>query len=441
MVAPGVRSQRTPVPPAGSRRGRSTLLPWALSAVWVIAATVLQLVRSPDKPPWRAIWAEDGQVFLSDALENPFALFAPHSGYLQVAARAAGSIAALLPLDDAAVTLAVVGSLSAALLSVYVYFSSSSVFTTTWGRALTAVSLVFASVTAFEVQANGLDIHWYLLFACFFALWRTSLSTPVLVADSIVVGAAVLSGPLAILYAPLAVRRLVSGHGVRRWIVPAVFGVATCLQVVASILAPAEQQRFSGFHIVDVPLTYALRVTGSVLFTDRFIDEAWLRFGWWFALGSLAVVGGVCLYGVIRARGRRLAFIMVALGYSGVLFAVSLFLRGSREMRVPLDEFNLNGSRYTVVPVLLVMTVLIVIAEGGPSFGPVWLRGGLVVLVVVTMLVSYRSVHTVRRHAPDWGPSVAAARRQCAETRADRVPIPVAPGPPEFWYVDLRCDR
>ncbi|MGI9022253.1 MAG: hypothetical protein ACR2HV_03255, partial [Acidimicrobiales bacterium] len=193
-----------PETPAGARtptrRTGPTLRGAALAGAWVVVATVLQLVRAPDRPPWRALWAEDGHVFLSQALDDPLgSLFRSHSGYLQLMGRVVGAVAATVPLEDAAIAFAVVGSLLASILSVYVYFSSRSMLDSTWARALLAASMVFASVTAFEVSANGLNLHWYLLFACFLALWSTDESTPMLVADSVVVTLATLSGPLVLL--------------------------------------------------------------------------------------------------------------------------------------------------------------------------------------------------------------------------------------------------
>ena len=436
--APGTTSPR----PSGAPLERSPLVPIALATTWVAAATVLQLLRPPDRRPWTAIWAEDGNVFLTQALDNPLAsLFEPHAGYLQLAARAVGLLAAILPVEHAAATFAVAGSFVVALLSVYVFTASGSALRSTWARALMAGTFVFASVTASEVAANGLDIHWYLLFACFLALWSTSDSTPRIVADSVVVAAATLSGPLTALYAPLAVRRVVAGTGRRRWIVPAVFGAGVALQAVTVVSEGGGGHRFLPFRLVDIPLGYALRVTGSVVVGDGFLSPAWLRFGWFFAVASLLLVGGVCLYGILRARGKRLTFMVTALVYSGVLFAVALFLRGSQEVHPPPDSFNLNGSRYTVVPVLLVIAVLLCIAEGPPLLGRMWAARGVAVAVVLVTLVNFRAVGTVRGLAPDWQESLRAARRECAQTIASSVRVPVAPGPPEFWAVVVPCDR
>ena len=427
-------------PPAPSRE-HSVALGVGLAALWAAAATVLQLLRAPDRSPWTAIWAEDGNVFLSQALDDPLSLFRPHSGYLQLAARGVGSLAALLPVEDAAVTIAITGSFVVALLSVYVFFASRSVLESTWARAVMAATFVFAPVTAFEVAANGLNIHWYLLFACFLALWSTSRSTPMLVAHAAVVVVATLSGPLTALYAPLAVRRVVVGTGRRRWIVPALFGAAVAAQAVAVAVRGTGSQRFLPFRLVDVPLGYALRVTGSVVVGDGFISSAFSRFGWLFALASVLLVGGVCLFGILRARGARLAFMVVALLYSGLLFAVALYLRGSQEVHPARDSFTLNGSRYTVVPVLLVIAVLLCIAEGPPLLGRTWMLRALAAGVVLVTLVNFRAVETVRVFAPDWRLSVRVAREECARTGAVSVHVPVAPGPPEFWYVVVPCDR
>jgi hypothetical protein len=429
------------VPPASSRE-HSVALGVGLAALWVAAATVLQLLRAPDRSPWTAIWAEDGNVFLSQALADPLTtLFRPHSGYLQLAARGVGSLAALMPVEQAAATFAVAGSFAVALLSVYVFFASREVLESAWARVVMAAAFVFAPVTAFEVAANGLDIHWYLLFACFFALWSTSDSTPMVAADAVVVAAATLSGPLTALYAPLALRRVLVGTGRRRWIVPAVFGTAVACQALVLATKGTGDQRFLPFRLVDVPLGYALRVTGSVLVGDGFLSSAFSTFGWLFALASLLIVGAVCLLGMLRARGTRLAFMVTALAYSAVLFAVALYLRGSQEVHPTGDSFTLNGSRYTVVPVLLVIAVLLCVAEGPPLFGKAWVLRGVAAGVVLVTLVNFRAVETVRELAPDWRQSVRAARQECAMTKATSVHVPVAPGPPEFWYVVVPCDR
>ena len=422
--------------------GVKRLAGWAGALAWVAVATALQLVRSPGWALWRSIWAEDGHIFLTDALADPVgSLVDPHAGYMQFMARLVGSLAAVLPLEDAAATFAITGSLLVSLLSVYVYFSSRSFLGSRWARALLAALFVFASVTAFEVSANGLDLHWYLLFACFLALWSTSESTGDTAVDALVVGLATLSGPLTIVYAPLALRRLRAGTGGRRWIVPGVFGFGAVVQVITTIVAPAAQQRYSPFRLVDVPVAYGLRVAGSVLVGDRYLESLWLKFGLLFAAVSLAVVGSVCLYAIARARGPKLTVIVVALAYSVVLFTASVYLRGTGEVRPPGDSFALNGSRYTVVPVLLLITVLLIVADDPATFGPsrmVWALAGFVALVNV---LSYRSIATVRDNAPDWRTSVEAAERTCEVEGERAVRVPIAPGPPESWYVVVPCER
>ncbi len=429
---------------AGSPTPRERLhLPgWAVAGAWVLVATTLQLVRAPDKAPWRALWAEDGRVFLDQAFAHPLSsLFRSHSGYLQFTARTVAAVAAVVPVSDAAIAFAVVGSLAVSIVSVYVYVSSRSILSSTWARGLLAASVAFASVTAFEVDANGLDLHWYLLFACFLALWSTDESNRMLVADSVVVALATLSGPLSVFLAPLALHRLVRGKGWRRWLVPGVFGVCVVAQAVTAKLYPAGVTRFSAFEPKDLPVAYGLRVAGSVLVGDRYLPSAWITFGKYFVALSVVVVGGVCLYGLVRARGQKFVFIAVALAYSGLLFVVSLSVRGSGEMRPPGDLFVYNGSRYTVVPVLLLIAVLVVIADNPATSSYAWVRWALAGFVALVSVLSFHSVPTVRGRAPYWRADVGQARQVCAETGATKVRIPIAPGPPEAWYVDIPCDR
>ena len=432
--------QHAPEDPA--RPATGVFRVWVAASVWVVTATVLQLVRSPGRPLWRSVWAEDGNVFLNDAIAQPLgSIFKSHAGYSQFMARLLGSLAAVLPLEDAAATFAVAGCLVVSILSVYVYFSSRSILGSWWARALLAVSFVFAPVTAFEVVANGLDLHWYFLFACFLALWSTSETTRDVVADSAVVGLATFSGPLAVLYAPLVLRRLRAGGTRRRWIVPSVYAAAVAVQAVTAVLFPAATQRYSEFRLLNVSIAYGLRVAGSVLVGDRYLASAWLDLGLLFAALSLVIVGAVGLYAVIRARGPKVTFIVAAGVYSVGMFTVSVYLRGTGEMRPPVNSFNLNGSRYTVVPVLLLITVFLVIADDPATFGPAWVVRSLAGFVLVVTVLNYRSVVPVRDGAPDWRESVGVAREQCRASGAPSVTVPVAPGPPESWHVEVPCER
>src|SRR5204863_6029827 len=103
---------------------------------------------------------------------------------------------------------------------------SGSVFRTQWARVLMAALMLFTPVAVSEVSVNGVDAHWYLLFAAFWALWSVAPADNGrrLVADAAVVGVAAVSAPLTALYAPLVLRRFLRESGWRRWVVPALFG-------------------------------------------------------------------------------------------------------------------------------------------------------------------------------------------------------------------------
>ena len=105
---------------------------------WVVAASALQLVRTPGQPAWRVLWAEDGTIFLQQALDKsfPHALATPYAGYLHVVPRLLAELAAPFPLAAAAGVLAASAGAVVALLAAYVWVASASVLTTRRARAL-----------------------------------------------------------------------------------------------------------------------------------------------------------------------------------------------------------------------------------------------------------------------------------------------------------------
>jgi hypothetical protein len=111
-----------------------------------------------------------------------------------------------------------------------------------------------------------------------------------------VIAAATLSDPLTLLFAPLVVWRTLVRRTRRAFVIPVVFASGLAVQLVAIVLSEAPQ-RLTRFDAADVPPLFALRVTGSLLVGDRFIDDLWFSLGRGFAYGALAAVAVACCTG------------------------------------------------------------------------------------------------------------------------------------------------
>lgn len=402
---------------------------------WVELATALQLIRLPGTRPWTALWAEDGHYFLVRGLEEPFgSLFETHGGYYQFAARAIGSATGLVPLERAPSVFAYLGALSAALLSLYVFYASDSVFRTRWARGLLAGVMVLTPAAIYEVSANGLDAHWYLLFACFWALWSTASTPRRVVADALVVAVATVSSPLTTAYAPLALRRVWLDRGPGRWVVPGLFAAGAIAQA-SYILTHPGNTRFADFEAGDLPGIFAVRVAGSAIVGDSLLQGAWETFGWSLAVGAAAFLVAVALWALGLARGQRRLFVLAATAYAVILMVGSAYLRGTVESRMEIGAFSLNGSRYHYVPILLVTAVFVALGDLRGRLR--WARRVPALVVAGTLVTNFWPPEGVRTDLPEWRDSVVAAEPRCRDG-AETVDIPVAP--PPLFFARLPCD-
>jgi hypothetical protein len=422
-----------------------------LVVLWIAVMVVLQLVRQPGVPAWDSIWAEDGGVFLSDALARPLSstLGDPHAGYLHLAPRLINGLAAALPLEHAALVLSVVSALVVSFLSVYVYFASASLLRSQWARVMLAGLVVLMPATAYETNANTINLHFYLIFACFWAFLARPRSWLATAAGAAVALAAALSDPLAGLLMPLALLQGITSQTWRSRIIPLVFVVGLAAQLVLAVTREAPKP-FSEASIAALPGIYALRVAGSLFVGDRFLDELWELGGWAFAYGSLVLVLLMATYGMVKADLRRRFYLTTCLVYSMAFLAVPLMLRGTEDF-ILQQGFSLNGSRYTVVPILfLVVLVLLVLDEPGLGLPEAtWRKAqyAFVLLTVALVVVNYPNP-AVRTAGPSWRTALAVAQRDCAgegEERwgeTDKARIPVAPNiQPPVWVVQVKCER
>lgn len=443
-------------------------------ALLLCLGTVLQLLRQPGVPAWDTVLAEDGGIFLTDALQRPGAgvLVQPYEGYLHVVPRLLAAAAAVLPLQAAAVALSGGAALVVSLLCLWIWSASRAVLQTHWARGLLVVLVLLLPAAGFEAQASINNLHWYLDFACFW-VFAAVLRTPGLAAaGALVAAAAALSDPLAGLFVPLAALRAGQALGLRpsrssprAWrtgevqpwgmLAPAVFVGALGVQLLLGV-AGRPPEAFLPTDPTDLPGTYGLRVAGSLLVGDRFLTRLFAEGGLAFAYGCLllAMVAVATALASTRGRTRRL----VALGtvYSVVWLAVPLLLRGTT---IYLDRADptLLGSRYMINPVLFLALALLIGVDdraARPAGAPV-LRAAVTGWLALVLAASF-AMPSVRQDGPSWQGELTAAARRCTTTggdsgtsadnrwgtaaRAGQAVVPVAPnGPRPPWNVVVDC--
>jgi hypothetical protein len=401
------------------------------------AGTLLHLERQRGVPVWNSLWAEDGQVFLSGAVRNfRGTFFAQNGGYVHVVPRLIAGIVAALPVQDAAVAMAVGAAALVALVAGFVYVASSEIVPSRAARLALAAAVLLLPVPGSELLANATNLHFYLLFACFWAfLWQSETGFAVGSRAAVVVATA-LSDPLSALLLPLAIAAPVARRSVRALVVSGLFFAALVVQL-AVIAGGARPERNWGFRLGALPEIFALRVGGGLLVGDRFLGDAWDGYGRGFAYGALLLVALVIALLLRRSDRRTTAFALIALGYAGLFFCVQLIGRGTGGMDPDLHGFRLNAARYILVPFLLVTSVIVVLAERRPR---AWVRRAALLWLAALLAVNY-SVTSDRSHGPRWNRELAHARRICSATGARTVKVLVAPSPPHVWFATIPCRR
>jgi hypothetical protein len=407
-----------PAPPAPAlppRTRAARLATATASAAAIVAAAGLLLIRQAGVPAWRTLWGEDGYTFLPQALVHPRAsLLWPYAGYLQLVPRLIADGVALLPLTDAALAFAVTGALVAAGCAVFTGHASAGHIRRPWLRAGLAAGVVLLPSAVVEVANSGVDAPWYLLFAAFWALvWRPRTVAGRLLAAGICFAAAS-SQLLVILLAPLVLARVLV---LRRWPEHAASaGWLAGITLQLSFSGPAPELARLG------PVPAALRfysqhvllaaVAGRQL-ADLLQDAS--------AAGAVLLAGTLVAAGtawMVTRGGPRLAlFAVTCLGLGLALTVTPAIIRGWVTAPVPASAIWIPGSRYTVVPILLIYSAAVVAADavlarpGGGSRR--WLAVTALLLVLAApWAADFRGVNLRSSYSP-WPPTVGRLAAQC----------------------------
>jgi hypothetical protein len=426
-----------------TRERRRLLASLGIVTFFIGLATLLQLLREAEISAWDTIWAEDGSIFLADGLNDSLVgkVVEPYGGYVHVLPRIVGAIVAALPLENAAFSFALASFVTVSLVSTFVFFASAQLIESVALRLTLSVLVLLLPAAGSELLGNITNIHFFLLYGCFWALLWRSESNAALASRGAVTAAATLGDPLAAAYLPLALWSAVKRRTRRALVVPVIFTCGLAVQAAAMLATGSGPQRGTRFDAGDIPTLLSLRVAGSLLVGDRFIDDLWFRFGRWFSYIALAIVVSLLAVAVVRVDRRRKAFVVLCASYAVFLFCFYLWGRGSAGMRPGSSAatWHLAGARFTLTPILLLMTALLVLADGEAkeSLGR-WVRRFAVVFVAILVAANF-SLKSERSLGPRWKPKLAEARSQCKRDPAP-VRILVAPAPFGF-FVSTTCER
>jgi hypothetical protein len=414
-----------------------------VGALLVLAASVLPLLRNGGVGTWDTIWIEDG-IYVQDAdSSGPFAVLfrANYTGYLQLVTRLLAAPTAFLPSPAFAVYLAVSATLLCALCAAFVYRQTDGLIASIELRLVVAAMVVFMPAMAIETTATVTNTIWTVLAVAPFAFISVKDSALDVVLRAAIAFLAATATALAFLFVPLALGYAIARRTRAAWTIAGVYAVGLVMQVLVIRGSPVSERSANSVRtLVDM---FGLRVLGSFLVGERPLDQLWTGAGEAAVVVIVLVFAGLLLY-LLNGAGRRnqvLAGVLVL--YAGAAFVLPAWGRGTETIGFGQGVYSLNMTRYTVGPILLLMTAVAVLVAPAleprvralPAVAP-----RVVVVWAVVVMVAGFFYPTVRGAGPAWrSESARVFAEDCDGQPSDQV-VRVTTTPTTFW-IELPCRR
>lgn len=407
---------------------------------FLVLAAVLQLLRLGPSSALNSLWAEDGPVFLTAALTHDFfsALFAPHAEYLVVMPRLIAEIGAVVPLHDAPLAMNLATVIVVALSGVAVWFASAGHIHNAYLRALLVALMVLCPVSSIETVATPTNVAWYMTFAVFWLLlwrpatrWGAGLSALLILATG-------LSTPATFFFAPIAVMRAIAIRDRRDALIVGAFALPMAIQI--PVVALSDEQMPGSVWTGKIITTFLQRIVDGSVLGLELGGSTWADWGWPFLIAISAAVTACLVVLALRASSNRL-FAAIAVATSVVMFLASGYTRALGDAMVwPADAYNTLGTRYAVVPALLLISAALALIDsrGRSSRARPVLAIVATVVLLLPLVTSFDVRGTIGRGGPPWDQSLRAATAKCEAKDLAEVPVFISP---EGWTMNVSCGR
>lgn len=410
--------------------------------VGLVGLAIASLLTARDGTLRHRVWAEDASRILTGAYSDPLArLWDPIHGYLNFFPRLVSLGMAAVPVESAALALALVATATKALLGWFVLRACEGHLRSAALRYLLFAGIVFLPVANGPMLNSVINAHWWLVWAAFWALlsrpegwWVPSLGAAICFVAAV-------SNPLMVLLIPIAALRLWTVREARQQLTTAALALGVALQLVASL----DSIDTASTSLADVPRAIGVRVVLSLFGGNAATEWLWLRFSEAAVMAAAALLVLALSVALVRERGRR-APLAAACAVLATAFATIPFLL--RPGHVPVPDTNsaylLVGGRYSWLPVMWLLTIVLLAVDRSPAPAPRWQSRlpALALVVAFTGLWSYDWWHDrgpgSRPYPHLWEPAVRKAAKRCAAEGLDSVEIPV---PPRSFRAIVPCSR
>jgi hypothetical protein len=428
--------------------GESRLNRWEVSLLvggLLAIVVVLQLARLGWSASLNSLWAEDGPIYMQEALTQDFwhAIVSTYATYLVLVPRLIAEGASLAPLGDVPAAVSILSGLVVGLSGLVVWYAAARHIRNPWLRGTLVALTVLCPVAGLESLDSAAYVPWYMLFACFWlllwrplTLWSASLGGLFILLTG-------LSTPGLWFFSPLAALRMLATRDRRDAIVLGSYAIGAAVQI--PVLALTSETAVEPLWTGDIWTVFLQRIVNGAPLGLRGGGEAWAHFGWPFLIAlTVAVVVGLA-YGFRRAaRGARY-LATIAILTSLLMFVVSLYQRAvGVQMLWPEAMFNGSGSRYAIVPALLLISAGLVLLESAQrerSRGPAWLPWpsmAAVALLAASIVVSFWARDLQTRGTPPWDAALDQAAKVCVVEDAESTAVPTSPTP---FGIQVPCDQ
>jgi hypothetical protein len=397
-----------------------------LAGLAVLAGAAVSLARQPGIGALDTVWAEDGQIFLTDAVNQPLpeALTTSYAGYFHTGPRLLAELAAASPAGWAPAVLAGSAAVVTAALAVLVYVASAGHLTSRLARVAAAAVVVIPPLAQQDVPNSIANLHWPALYALFWVLLWSPAGWPGRAVAVVATGLVATSDILVLALLPLALTRVLVRRDRYSAVLATVFASGVGLQLLGLLTGASD--RATELDPVRAGVGYLLRAVPGALFGSRGLgpDHTSIR---WLALAGLA---WLLVAAAVLAAARGLTRPAWTLAAVAAVHSVALYL-------LPVLLSGVATERYAVAPAMLVVVALLALLPPGAG-RPGRAGVALVALLAVVCAVNLR-VPNLRAEGPAWSGELDRARQVCAEATTGAATSVRLPPVNALWYADLPC--